>query len=57
MAKARRKPEKTESFVRTEKVSREKSIATWKAMPNVGLYMVEASAPATKRKHIPEMTF
>lgn len=57
MAKARRKPEKTGSLVRAEKVSREKSSTTCKAMPNVGLYMVEVSAAATKTKYMPQINF
>ena len=57
MVRARRRPEKTEFFTKTENVSREKSIATWKAMPNVGLYMVEASAQTTEIKNTPQITF
>lgn len=57
MAKARRKPEKTGSLVRAEKVNREKSSATCKAMPIVGLYMVAVSAAATKTKYMPQIDF
>jgi len=56
-ARARRRPEKTGFFVKTEKVSTEKSMATWEAIPNVGLYIVEASAQATKRTYVPQITF
>ena len=57
IAKARRKSAKVEFFVSTEKISKEKSIATWKAMPNVGVYMIENSAPMIKRRYITQMTF
>ena len=57
MAKARRKSAKVEFFVSTEKISKEKSTATCKAMPNAEVYMIETSALATKRRYITQMTF
>ena len=57
MAKARKRPEKAELHANTEWVSRAKSIITWKAIPNVVLYMVEVSAQVIRIRYAPKKTF